>query len=826
MVMTVGLVVLLRDQAMVSSAPAAMTVKKPEVTLETIDARLKKTEKQLGTLEKVAYGPALEETQELVAGVEADVDGIDNRVTALESVVSENKEKVDEQNAVFLGRLGKLETDMQGTKGEVSGLKSMQTKMRALDEEQDNLAAQIAAFDEKMELLDEVDTIAGRVESLENKVVSGAQLHEDPKSVGQTSASNFDLDDQLHEDPMNVDKAPASTSGFDMNAFMAQFLEALDIQNIVDNAVEEAVEGLEGQSDEPGELEGECIVREGSAYRGNTSKTSTGRTCQSWDSQTPHQHDRTPENVPWAGLEGNYCRNPDQAITLWCYTTDPGWRWDWCVIESCAPCPEDQTQCGSGKCIDNSLVCDGIVDCPDEFDENYCEATDNVEATAESVVDVTKEEEEEDQGCKYLCDGDKCLIASQWCNGKEECDDGADESDCKDSEGCTLEQFTCEGGDCILAEWYCDGFSDCADASDELDCDDEIETDEDNVELLEIPGDETPEGNSEDAAACKSDQFSCDETRCIHPSWVCDGYDDCEDETDELGCICTSNEFTCANGVDCIPLTWQCDVGEDCDDGSDEVDCPEVESIRFTCDNGENIPLGFRCDNQNDCGDGSDEAGCNITMPCVDRFRCANGYCIPDSWRCDNKVDCADGTDEEDCGAGEFSPYAMPYCFSFEFRCVSSGLCIFGHERCDDRQDCDDGSDEEGCEICNAEDSFSCGNGQCVYESQRCDDTEDCSNGMDEIGCGSDPASYARRPSCESPDFQCTSSDKCIPASFVCDGWDDCGGDIEDEANCHHIGQCGRYRFKCESTGGCPLDSKRCNQQKDCPNGEDEKDCP
>ena len=46
-------------------------------------------------------------------------------------------------------------------------------------------------------------------------------------------------------------------------------------------------------------------------YRGNINTTVSGRTCQRWDSQTPHSHNRTPEKYPDSGLEENFCRNPD-----------------------------------------------------------------------------------------------------------------------------------------------------------------------------------------------------------------------------------------------------------------------------------------------------------------------------------------------------------------------------------------------------------------------------------------------------------------------------------------------------------------------------------
>ena len=46
-------------------------------------------------------------------------------------------------------------------------------------------------------------------------------------------------------------------------------------------------------------------------YRGTIAVTETGRTCQRWDSQSPHRHTRTSANYPDSGLVENYCRNPD-----------------------------------------------------------------------------------------------------------------------------------------------------------------------------------------------------------------------------------------------------------------------------------------------------------------------------------------------------------------------------------------------------------------------------------------------------------------------------------------------------------------------------------
>lgn len=73
-------------------------------------------------------------------------------------------------------------------------------------------------------------------------------------------------------------------------------------------------------------------------YTGHHRITMFGRTCQRWDSQTPHGHDRNkPSIFPDATLEdaANYCRNPDNENGLWCYTTDPDKRWEYCDVPKC-----------------------------------------------------------------------------------------------------------------------------------------------------------------------------------------------------------------------------------------------------------------------------------------------------------------------------------------------------------------------------------------------------------------------------------------------------------------------------------------------------------
>ena len=70
----------------------------------------------------------------------------------------------------------------------------------------------------------------------------------------------------------------------------------------------------------------------GDGYRGCQNKSISGKTCQSWTGQSPHNHENTPANKPDKGLgTHNYCRNPDgEPGGIWCYTTDKDERWEYC----------------------------------------------------------------------------------------------------------------------------------------------------------------------------------------------------------------------------------------------------------------------------------------------------------------------------------------------------------------------------------------------------------------------------------------------------------------------------------------------------------------
>ncbi|CAG9532237.1 unnamed protein product [Cercopithifilaria johnstoni] len=105
------------------------------------------------------------------------------------------------------------------------------------------------------------------------------------------------------------------------------------------------------------------------------------------------------------------------------------------------------------------------------------------------------------------------------------------------------------------------------------------------------------ETNEEDGDECSDQEFRCPylpKTLCVHYMKICDGIDDCGDGSDETNCAddganaltisgesiattiattgCESDQFRCENGK-CIAKIHQCDHKYDCDDGTDESIC-------------------------------------------------------------------------------------------------------------------------------------------------------------------------------------------------------------------------------------------------------------
>ncbi|CAM9358488.1 unnamed protein product [Lampetra fluviatilis] len=92
-----------------------------------------------------------------------------------------------------------------------------------------------------------------------------------------------------------------------------------------------------------------CYDGIGEDYRGRVSTTRLGIQCQRWDSKSPHKPIIDVKNYPKAGLERNFCRNPDNdRHGPWCYTTDLEQEWDYCGLKPCAGSPIPGPTLGEG----------------------------------------------------------------------------------------------------------------------------------------------------------------------------------------------------------------------------------------------------------------------------------------------------------------------------------------------------------------------------------------------------------------------------------------------------------------------------------------------
>jgi integrin beta 3 len=97
----------------------------------------------------------------------------------------------------------------------------------------------------------------------------------------------------------------------------------------------------------------------GAGYRGCQNKTRSGLDCQAWSAQSPHAHKYAPQAYLSSGLDYNFCRNPEPAdatiVSIWCYTTNPAVRWDYCNsrMSNVATCVFIYFACSGACCAKN-----------------------------------------------------------------------------------------------------------------------------------------------------------------------------------------------------------------------------------------------------------------------------------------------------------------------------------------------------------------------------------------------------------------------------------------------------------------------------------------
>uniref|UniRef100_A0A2K5ZLI3 Atrial natriuretic peptide-converting enzyme n=1 Tax=Mandrillus leucophaeus TaxID=9568 RepID=A0A2K5ZLI3_MANLE len=344
------------------------------------------------------------------------------------------------------------------------------------------------------------------------------------------------------------------------------------------------------------------------------------------------------------------------------------------------------------------------------------------------------------------------------------------------------------------------------------------------------------------------ESFLCASGICIPRKLQCNGYNDCDDWSDEAHCTCHSQGLVeCRNGQ-CIPSTFQCDGDEDCKDGSDEENCSGSQT---PCQEGDRRCLYIACIDS--CGGSSLCDPNNSLNNCSQCEPITLELCMNLPYNSTSYPNYLGHRTQKEASisweSSLFPALVQTNCYKYLmfFACtilvpkcdVNTGqrippcraLCEHSKERCEsvlgivglqwpEDTDCsqfpEENSDNQTClmpdeyvEECSPS-HFKCRSGRCVLASRRCDGQADCDDDSDEENCG-----------CKERDlWECPSNKQCLKPTVICDGFPDCP-DYMDEKNCSF---CQDDELEC-ANHACVSRNLWCDGEADCSDSSDEWDC-
>ncbi|XP_071503768.1 uncharacterized protein, partial [Diadema antillarum] len=352
---------------------------------------------------------------------------------------------------------------------------------------------------------------------------------------------------------------------------------------------------------------------------------------------------------------------------------------------------------------------------------------------------------EDEIPCRYTRD---CFGEEDKCDGALKCADGSDEVGCACPDPWTER---CGDGECIVRTQICNGRVACTD--DEVNC--TFTCDNGNKLRPEFVcdgfNDCIDNSDEEQDCECTTFQFRCSDGHCTHRNNLCNGVPDCIDGEDEENCVCPSWKFRCHSDDSCIPGWLTCDGNDDCGDGSDEKECPVCPGRYYQCADKRCIARDLLCDGTANCAANEDEENCEVTCG-PDEVTCPHGSCAPDEKSC-NMTSPVNGTTPMPMTTMETTTKEMQSDASLPMTMTTDAV----ETTTEVPVICKDGG-------------FGCRDGTCIQPELACDGIKDCKKGEDEKNC--DPAKFT--DSCATVDSS---------ARFVCDGRKDCP-DGWDEDNC------------------------------------------
>ncbi|KAM6949220.1 atrial natriuretic peptide-converting enzyme [Aplochiton taeniatus] len=342
-----------------------------------------------------------------------------------------------------------------------------------------------------------------------------------------------------------------------------------------------------------------------------------------------------------------------------------------------------------------------------------------------------------------------------------------------------------------------------------------------------------------------NDHFLCATSICVPRKLVCNGYNDCDDWSDEADCECQDGEFHCGTGR-CVPPSLVCDGYDDCGDLSDERHCVCDPVRQHQCGDGRCVSRDWLCDGDQDCLDRSDELNCSCKSQGL--MECGSGQCIPSAFQCDGEDDCRDGTDEEHCTRCE--PITLELCMNLPYNSTSFPNYL-GHQSQREssiswesslfpalvQTNCYQYLMFYACTILvpkcdpHTHQRIPPCRSLCRSSKERCEsvlgivglqwpDDSDCAQFPEEGGNTTCLLPEAGTHECSPSHYACRSG-RCVLGSKRCDGYMDCEDD-SDEDNC---GCVERGLWECHSNKVCIKHSMICDGFPDCPLLEDERNC-